>query len=144
LCADVDQLIIAPVEPLLDQMRGYDVGLTHDPLNTLNLPSYFSATAALFAPTASALAYADRLRRYRDYFISVERSPLWHLDQAALVATYLNDRDSIRLRRFPVSIVESGPTGHNQAGDAIFWSITHSSSSNLEKLRSSEFLRYAS
>jgi glycosyltransferase involved in cell wall biosynthesis/tetratricopeptide (TPR) repeat protein len=144
LCADVDQLIIGSVEPLLDQMRGYDVGLTHDPLNTLNLPSYFSATAALFAPTASALAYADRLRRYIDYFISIERSPLWHLDQAALAVTYLNDPGLIRLRRFPMSIVQSGPIADNQTDDAIFWSITYSSSKNVEKLRSDRFLKYAS
>jgi hypothetical protein len=144
LCADVDQLIIGSVEPLFDQMQGYDVGLTHDSLNTLNLPSYFSATASLFAPTASALAYAERLRRYIDYFISVERSPLWHLDQAALAVTYFNDSDLIRLRRFPMSIVHSGPIGDNQVDDAVFWSITYSSPKNVEKLRSDRFLKYAS
>jgi glycosyltransferase involved in cell wall biosynthesis len=144
LCADVDQLAIAPVGPLLDQMRGYDVGLTHDPLNTLNLPSYFSATAAFFAPTAPTLAFADRLRRYIDYFISVEHCPLWHLDQAALAVTYLNDPDLIRLRRFPISIVQTGPIDDNKVGDAVFWSITYSRSKNVEKLRSSQFLKYAS
>jgi glycosyltransferase involved in cell wall biosynthesis len=144
LCADVDQLIIAPVGPLLERMRGYDVGLTHDPLHTLNLPSYFSATAALFAPTASALAYADRLRRYIDYFISVKPSPFWHLDQAALAVTYLNDPDLIRLHRFPISIVQAGPIDDNQGGDAVFWSITHSRSNNEDKLRASQFLKYAS
>ena len=144
LSADIDQLIIGSVEPLLDQMHGYDVGLTHDPLNTLNLPSYFSATAALFAPTASAIAYADRVRRYIDYFVSIERSPLWHLDQAALAVTYFNDPGLLRLRQFPMSIVQSGPIGDNRADDAIFWSITYSNSKNVEKLRSNQFLKYAS
>jgi len=127
LCADVDQLIMASVQRLLAEMNGYDVGLLHDPLNALNLMSYFSATAAFFAPTAAALAFADKVRRYIDYFLTAERSPLWHLDQAALAATYLNDPAAVRLRRFPFSIVHSRPAGDDQVGDAVFWSITYRS-----------------
>lgn len=143
LCVDADQLIVGSVEPLLDQMRGYDVGLTHDPLNNLNLPSCFSATAAFFAPTEAALIFADRVRHYVDFFMTVERTPLWHLDQAALAVTYLNDPDAIRLWRFPISIVQSDPVGDDGIGDAIFWSITYSIAKNIEKLRSNRFLEYA-
>jgi len=143
LCADVDQLIMASVQPLLAEMNGYDVGLLHDPLNALNLMSYFSATAAFFAPTAAALAFADKVRRYIDYFLTAERSPLWHLDQAALAATYLNDPAAVRLRRFPFSIVHSRPAGDDQVGDAVFWSITYSVGQNAEKLKSSRFRQYA-
>lgn len=144
LCADVDQLTIAPVDGLLDKMRDHDVGLTHDPLETLNLPSYFSATAAVFTPNEAAFHFADRVRRYIDYFISIERNPRWHLDQAALAVTYLNDPSSIRLCRFPMSIVHSGALEDNGVSDAIFWSVTSSMPKSAEKLSSSRFLKYAS
>jgi hypothetical protein len=73
----------------------------------------------------------------------VQRTPLWHLDQAALAVTYLNDPESVRLCRFPFSIVHSRPVGDDQLGEALFWSITYSLEKNSEKLQSSRFLEYA-
>jgi hypothetical protein len=143
LCADVDQLIMGSVDSLLAAMEGYDVGLLHDPLNAINLTSYFSATAAFFAPTKAAFMFADKVRRYIDFFLTVQHSPLWHLDQAALVVTYLNDPESVRLQRFPFSIVHSRPVGDEQVGEAVFWSVTYSVEQNAEKLKSSRFLKYA-
>ena len=143
LCADVDQLIMKSVHSLFDEMEGFDVGLLHDPLNAMNLTSYFSATAAFFAHTEAAFRFADRVRRYIDFFLTVECTPLWHLDQAALAVTYLNDPESVRLRRFPYSIVHSRPAGDNQLGEALFWSITYSVEKNAEKLQSFQFLEYA-
>ncbi len=142
LCADVDQLVMGSVHELLERMDGYDVGLVHDLLNKMNMTSYFSATAAFLMPTPAAFKFTERVRRYIDYFMTAERSALWHLDQAALAVTYLNDPTLARLLYFPFSLVHSRPVGDDQLGSAVFWSITYSIAQNAEKLRTAWFLEY--
>ena len=137
LCVDVDQLVVKPISALFEQMTGYDVGLMHDPLNALNLMSYFSATAVFVAPTGEALLFVEKVRRYIDFFMSVQRGLLWHLDQAALAVTYLNEPASVRLKRFPFSLVHSRLAGDDQLGNAVFWSITNSIEQNAQKLNRS-------
>jgi glycosyltransferase involved in cell wall biosynthesis/tetratricopeptide (TPR) repeat protein len=143
LCADVDQLVMRPVRSLLEQMNGYDVGLLHDPLNAFNLASYFSATAAFFAPTPAAIIFAKNVRRYIDHFLAGRDVAMWHLDQAALAVAYLNDPAALRLLRLPFSMVHSRPIEDSKLETAVFWAITYSISRSAEKLRSPTFLAYA-
>jgi tetratricopeptide (TPR) repeat protein len=131
LCTDADQLVMRPLDRILTPEP---VGAIQDPMNALNLLSYFSATAVLVRPGAER--FCESLRAYLNRHIEVSDELDWHLDQAALAAVYFSERPNIS--RWPSSVMCQQPTP-----EAVFWSITASIAANDAKTRSPEFLRYA-
>ncbi|WP_207477488.1 tetratricopeptide repeat protein [Arenibaculum pallidiluteum] len=146
LCADVDQLAVKPIRPLLEG-EDWDVALIHDPLNAINLCSFFSASVVLVRPGPGAEAYFRSVRRYLWHLLHCEPSAYWHLDQAALACVFLNGRGGpggVRMRFLPVEVMQSAPVElDGEIGDAVFWSITGSVPENEAKTRTDRFLRYS-
>lgn len=151
IIADVDQLVVRDLAPVLTATRETDVGLIHfgelayaSPLATI------SASVVVAGATAGARRYFDLVAAYiahcfeRDLWV-------WHLDQAALYAAKLmveSQGEPVRIRLLDPAILESaafdGQSTSKPAPGTVFWSITHSLSSNAAKRGLDLFERYNS
>jgi hypothetical protein len=149
IVADVDQLVVRSLEPVLTTVRDADVGLIQYGGAALsNALSVISASAAVAAATAGARRYFDLVAAYIDHCLEHDLW-VWHLDQAALYAVKLMVEargESVRFRRLDPAILEStvfdAAASGMPAPDTIFWSITHSLPANVAKRELDLFARY--
>jgi hypothetical protein len=147
--ADIDQLVVRSLEPVLAIVRDADVGLIqYGGVALSNALSVISASAAVAAATSGAGRYFGLVAAYIDHCLAHDLW-VWHLDQAALYAVELTVEargEPVRLRRLDPAILEStvfdaAATGV-PAPETIFWSITHSLQSNAAKRDLDLFARY--
>lgn len=151
IVADIDQLVVGSLDPVLTMVREADAGLIQfsgvayaSPLATI------SASAVIAAATAGARRYFDLVAAYVAYCLERDLW-MWHLDQAALFAVKLmieSQCEPVRIRPLGPRILEStifdAAASGEPAPGTIFWSVTHSLSSNAEKRRLDLFQRYRS
>jgi hypothetical protein len=151
IVADVDQLVVRGLAPILTAVSESDIGLIEFEQRTYASPlATISASAVVAQGTDGARRYFDLVAAYVDYCF--ERNLwVWHLDQAALYAAKLMVEawgEPVRIRPLDPAILESvvfdaAATGEPAPG-TVFWSITHSLSSNAAKRRLDLFERYSS
>lgn len=151
IIADVDQLLVRGLDSVLAKVRDADVGLIQYNGTTLSSPlATISASAVVAQGTEGARRYFDLVAAYVDYCF--ERNLwVWHLDQAALYAAKLMVEargEPVRIWPLDPAILEStvfdaSATGEPAPG-TVFWSITHSLSSNAAKRELDLFERYNS
>jgi hypothetical protein len=151
IVADVDQLVVRGLDPVLMAVGDADVGLIEfgelayaSPLATI------SASAVVARATDGARRYFDLVAAYIAHCFEHDLW-VWHLDQAALYASKLMvglQGEPVRIRLLDPAILEStvfdaAATGEPAPG-TVFWSITHSLSSNAAKRGLDLFERYSS
>ena len=149
IIADVDQLIVRSLEPLLAKAQDSDVGLIRsDGLARYNPLAMISASAVLAGTTAEARSYFDLVCAYVDHCLAADLW-VWHLDQAALYGAYTMLQAGAHPVRFTMldpAILESTVfDGTPQAAPAratIFWSVTASFPVNAAKYELELFRRY--
>ncbi len=151
IVADVDQLVVRALDPVLTAVRNADVGLIEfGELSYASPLATISASAVVVQATDGARRYFDLVAAYIDHCFEHDLW-LWHLDQAALYACKLmveSRGEPIRIRPLDPAILEStvfdaAATGEPAPG-TVFWSITHSLASNAAKRRLDLFERYSS
>ncbi len=135
--ADIDQLVLRSLRPLLDDLAPHDVSLLAFPRCATNVLSLISATALLLNAEPGARRFAETVR---DVLAERMADPAcfgWHLDQAALAVGYLLLRD-VRFHLLQPEIVDSQIDPHRAAQppaqSAVFWSITMAVAQNVAKL----------
>jgi hypothetical protein len=149
IVADVDQLVVRGLDPVLAMIADADVGLIqYGGVALGNLLSMISASALVAAATPGARRYFDLVAAYVDHCLDHDLW-IWHLDQAALciVKLMLEARDElVRIRRLDPAMLESTAFDAAASGapapETIFWSITHSLPANAAKRELDLFARY--
>lgn len=139
--ADMDQMLMADPNPLFRLSDGKDVSLLRFENQSNNLFSLISATVLLAAPTSHGMEFAQKLASSIQTAATNVENLVWHLDQAALAIIYL-DNPHINYGFIPPSMVHltDGEPPRNRRPDVgIFWSITNSIASNLNKLKTESF-----
>jgi hypothetical protein len=141
IVADIDQMVMAGIGPLLELGEEADVALLRLPWQVNNLFSFLSATLVLVKPGAGGQRFADRLCWNVASALTDGARLLWHLDQGALAITHLANPD-IRCNFIPpgmVHLADSEPSMKRNADEGIFWSITNSLEQNIAKLNTRSF-----
>ncbi|MGH7031642.1 MAG: hypothetical protein ACREEZ_14595 [Stellaceae bacterium] len=150
IVADIDQLVVRGLDPVLAAVREADVGLIQ-----FSELAYASPLAAISASAVVAGA-SDGARRYFELVAAyithcLERDLwVWHLDQAALFGAKLMveaQGEPVRIHLLNPAILESTgfdpvATGEPAPG-TVFWSITHSLPANAAKRGLDLFERYS-
>lgn len=150
IVADIDQLVVGSLVPLLSAVREADVGLIEFGKLANSSPlAAISASAVVAAPSPGARRYFDLVAAYVDNCLGRDLW-VWHLDQAALFGAKLmieTQREPVRIRRLDPAILESAPfdpeAADEPAPDTVFWSITHSLPANAAKRSLDVFERYS-
>jgi hypothetical protein len=141
LVCDIDQLVLADIEPILRIGQGRDVALLRFDGQAHNILSMVSATAMLIMPTNGAALFCKFLEENILNAIAHPRRLTWHLDQAALAMTYLM-LPSVKHGRIPLSAIhlaDGEPAASRPSHVGILWSITNSIDSNMTKLETPMF-----
>lgn len=142
IAADVDQLIVSSLVPVVRDAAPCDIGLIKFTAQAANILALISATFLIINPTEGAVCFLDTVHDVLAERMSDPAGFGWHLDQAALAVAYLFHRE-LEYQLFAPSILDSrtdiqGTTAKLPEG-AILWSITASYPHNLAKLRTSKF-----
>lgn len=129
IVADMDQIIVADVAPLLNCVSEHDLSIIQLAENSFNLLSYFTATAIALKDSSKAAAFADALAANIRSALSDDRNLVWHLDQGALVMTLLGDR-TIAFNPMSRHLINFG----NDPNDtSVLWSATRSVAGNSQR-----------
>jgi glycosyltransferase involved in cell wall biosynthesis len=136
--ADIDQIVVRELGPLIEKLEEYEVGLLYFPRMKHNFMSSFSASVLIARPSAAASSFFTLVRDYLvDRFIELRGAISWHLDQVALAVAQLK---SPQLHWYPIppQALQSDPYAPDGMpavrDDALFWSVTLSIPENKQKL----------
>ena len=141
--ADIDQLVVRSLRPLLRDAGASDVGLMLFDDQIANILALISATFMILNATDGARQFADTVHDVLADRMHDAPGFGWHLDQAALAVAYYFHAE---LRRFlvPPRILDSqiveGDTVLPPSPEALLWSITATHAANAAKLNSPTFL----
>lgn len=144
ISADIDQFVMGRLDGLLADLDGHDVGLLRFPRQAANILSLISASVLLLGATSGAARFVDLVQDVLSERMAHPEAIGWHLDQAALAVGYLV-LDELRYLLLRPTIMDSTvAAGHVDppSRDALFWSVTFSSPSNIAKLRSPWFRQF--
>jgi hypothetical protein len=154
IIADIDQLVIRSLEPVLARVADGDVGLIRfDGLSRYNPLAMISASALVAGDTTAARAYFDLVCAYVDHCLAADLW-VWHLDQAALYGAYTmlnagspDGAPPVRFSRLDPAILESTMFDASKPADpapaTVFWSVTASFPGNAAKHGLDVFCRYS-
>lgn len=140
LIADIDQIVVKELGPLIQKLQDYDVGLLWFPRLRYDLVSTFSASVLMARPSVDASSFFALVRDYLvDRIIESGGAISWHLDQIALAVAQLK---SPKLRWYPIppeatqseSYESDGVPGVK--GDALFCSVAFSIPESSRKFKS--------
>jgi FkbM family methyltransferase len=143
---DFDQLVLAPLQPLIDSLAGADVALLRWPRRDWRLWDQVSASAVLARPGAGAQAFFGGVANYVAHFLG-RGGDAWFLDQIAL---YALSGHAARLSPTPrMGLIPADVFANYRVSGAddlsegtVFWSVTYNIASNAQALESDLFRRY--
>lgn len=146
LLADIDQLVVRSLAPLVENIRDFDAGLLYFPAQIPNVLSWFSASVVAINPTDTASVFVEGLRDHLlSQLVRLNGQLPWHLDQAAL-AVAASRAPGLRWYPIPPTVMQSDLHELNPSAalqpDTLFWSVTYSQDSNKEKLYTDLFRQY--
>jgi len=141
--ADIDQLVVRSLRPLLRDAASSDVGLMVFDDQVANILSVISATFMIVNATDGARRFADTVHDVLADRMHDAPGFGWHLDQAALAVAYYF-HDDVRSFLVPPRILDSQIMEDDKvlppSPEALLWSITATHPANAAKLNSPTFL----
>ena len=144
LLADIDQLVVRSLRPLIDEFKGHDIGLLKFPLQITNILALLSATAVIVDSTPGGMQFCRTLRDNLAERLTEPAAYSWHLDQAALAVAYFMNEDLRTYWISPSLLDSSSGLVAPPRSDALFWLVTMTLPANIAKLSSAYFLSAAS
>lgn len=146
IAADIDQLVIRELAPIMADARPADIGLIKFNAQAANILALVSATFVIVNPTPGAAQFLATVHDVLAERMSDPAAFGWHMDQAALAVAHLFHAE-LNYRLLPPAMLDSSADRPGAAAkpsdDAVLWSITASNPQNMAKLTTSMFLQMA-
>lgn len=132
IVADIDQVVLGSLDPLLDLLRDEDVALLRFPGQRHNILSYYSATIAAYGVTRASVRMASFCENEAYDALRFPSRLKWHLDQAIL-ARAAGLSGPVGLVDIPLEwVCLDGSERPNKK--AILWSVTGSIRENNHRI----------